>query len=374
MWLGTWAAGLSKLDTNGVFTNYWNSTDSLVFIDDIEFDSMNNIWISYDQWYGKTRYGAYIVHFNDSITIYYDVNIGMASPICLGQDSLGQIWCGMSDYGLACWFDGSQWQPYGVIGTGVYSEVNEIKTDRRGKLYFAHSWGLSTLTNVIIYLHSPVWDLAFDKQNRIWLATNSDWWGLMMFDGRNFYAHTTEEGLLSNYLMAVAVDSNNNVWVSYSSKRGVSKFDGAKFGHFNHNDGLADDLVYNIFVDKYGNIWFATLKGVSVLHDTTKTDVEFKKDFYPPKAFSLFYNYPNPFNMTTLIKYDLIFLGQIELIIYNLAGEEVIKLINEHQSPGAYQVVWDSKDNHGKEVSSGIYIAVLKCGNLKKSIKLSLIR
>ncbi len=375
MWFGTWAAGLSKLDTNGLWTNYWNSTDSLVFIDDIEFDSLNNIWLSYDQWYGKTRYRDHIIKFNDSITIYYNINAGMASPVCLGQDSLGQIWCGMSDYGLACWFDGSEWNLYGVIGTGVYSQVYEIKTDRLGKLYFAHSRGISTLTDYIFW--GPlVADIAFDKQNRMWFSTNSWRWGLAMFDGKNFYSHTTNDGLLRDNLWAVAIDSSNNVWFSYFALLGVGKFDGQSFTHFNHNDGLGADLVYDIFVDKKGDIWFATNGGgVSVLHDTTRTTVDQKDKFaHQPEFFRLYQNHPNPFNATTAINYDLDSNGLIVFTIYNLTGQEVITLINDFQPAGLYQIVWDGKDKHSKEVSSGIYLAVLKTATIKKSIKLTLIR
>ncbi len=375
MWFGHWAAGLSKLDTNGVWTNYWNSTDSLVFIDDIEFDSLNNIWLSYDQLYGKTRYGEHIVKFNDSTIIYYNVIAGMASPICLGKDSLGQIWCGMSDYGLACWFDGSEWQLFRVPGTGIYSEVNEIKTDRLGKLYFAHDWGLSTLTNVVIYLHSPVWDMEIDKQNRIWLATNRDLWGLMMLDGKNFHAYTTEQGLLSNYLnRGMAVDSNNNVWITYSGDFGVSKFDGSTFTHFDRNDGLASNRVYDIFVDRDGNIWFATRRGVSVLHDTVTTRVASLSEFSKNKILSMFHNYPNPFNKATKIRYTLKERSQIELKVFNLLGEEVTTLFTGQQQAGDYELYWDGTNQRGKEVNSGIYIAVLKANEMKKAIKLSLIK
>lgn len=375
MWFGTMRAGLSKLDSNGVWTNFFTNSDSTVYINDIEVDSLNKLWLAFGTNGGKL-FGYFIGKFSDTAMVkVYDIRQGMASLSCLGQDSLGQIWCGMDLYGLACWFDGSEWNLYGVIGIGVYSGVNEIKTDRLGKLYFAHDRGISTLTDYI-FGGPVVDDLAFDKQNRMWFSTDSWRWGLAMFDGKNFYSHTTNDGLLRDDLWAVAIDSSNNVWFSYFALLGVGKFDGQNFTHFNHNDGLGADFVYDIFVAKDGKIWFATEGGgVSVLHDTTRTRINQKEKLADkPELFLLHQNHPNPFNENTSIKYNLNSNGLIVFTIYNLSGEEVITLINDFQPAGLYQIAWDGKNNQGKEVSSGIYIAALKCGNLKKSIKLSLIR
>lgn len=49
------------------------------------------------------------------------------------------------------------------------------------------------------------------------------------------------------------------------------------------------------------------------------------------------------------------------------------RLVSGNKQKGFYQIVWNGKDKSAKEVSSGIYIAVLKSGNLTHSIKLSLI-
>jgi len=253
--------------------------------------------------------------------------------------------------------------------------VNEIKTDRLGKLYFAHDWGISTLTDYIFW-GSLVDDIAFDKQNRMWFSTSSWRWGLGMFDGKYFYSHTTNDGLLRDDLWAVAIDSSNNVWFSYFALLGVGKFDGRSFTHFNHNDGLGADMVWDIFVDNKGDIWFATQGGgVSVLHDTTTTTIDQKDNFaHQPELFLLYPNYPNPFNKYTSIKYNLNKNGTILFKIFNLNGQEVITLINDFKLAGLYQIVWDGKDKHGKEVNSGIYIGVLKFNDFKRSIKLSLIK
>jgi len=374
LWFGTWYNGISILDTNGVIKNIMNN-DSSVYIVDIEIDSSNNKWIALSQQGGHFN-GTYVVKFDDSTFTYYDPTGSPyynPKPYCLGQDSLGQIWCGTTYYGLAYWFDGIDWHSFYVLGAGIYTLIHEIVMDRHGKLYFAHERGVSTLEEYIFW-GWDTHDIAFDKQNRMWLGTSSWMWGLAMFDGENWYAHTEDNGLLRNSIRDVAVDSSNNVWVNYASLLGVSKFNGHTFTHFNQQDGLAHNQVWDIFVDKNGNIWFATIGGVSVLHDTTTTSIKQKSTQNIANNFYLFQNYPNPFNSMTTISYHLIIEDKVQLLIYNLTGEEVIILVSERQTRGLHKIQWNGKNAYGKEVSSGIYIVVLKCGDFKQSIKLSLIR
>ncbi|KPL04736.1 MAG: hypothetical protein AMJ73_03755 [candidate division Zixibacteria bacterium SM1_73] len=90
--------------------------------------------------------------------------------------------------------------------------------------------------------------------------------------------------------------------------------------------------------------------------------------------FSLFQNYPNPFNSSTIISYETKKAEKITLKIYDILGREVRQLVNTSQRPGPYKVIWDGKDNNGKEVASGIYFYQLRGGNYKENRKLVLIK
>ena len=84
-----------------------------------------------------------------------------------------------------------------------------------------------------------------------------------------------------------------------------------------------------------------------------------------PHTFTLNQNYPNPFNPITTIQFTVNSLGfgdpiHTTLTIYNILGQKVISLVDEEKSPGNYQVIWDGKDDSGKEVASGIYLYQLK--------------
>ncbi|MFC2083437.1 T9SS type A sorting domain-containing protein [Bacteroidota bacterium] len=93
-----------------------------------------------------------------------------------------------------------------------------------------------------------------------------------------------------------------------------------------------------------------------------------------PKTFKLLANYPNPFNPTTNIGYELSASNYIELMIYNQTGQEVRLLVNEQQHTNQYQIQWDGRDNAGKQVVSGVYIYRLKIGSFSQSRKMMLLR
>jgi predicted outer membrane repeat protein len=79
-------------------------------------------------------------------------------------------------------------------------------------------------------------------------------------------------------------------------------------------------------------------------------------------------NYPNPFNPETKILFSIPEESNVELSIYNIKGQKVKQLVSDLLSPDQYSVVWNSKDDNGKVVSSGIYFYKLKAKN-KEIIK-----
>jgi parallel beta-helix repeat protein len=99
-----------------------------------------------------------------------------------------------------------------------------------------------------------------------------------------------------------------------------------------------------------------------------------------PPVFRLFQNYPNPFNSSTVIWYYLPDVGyqpaEVEITIYNLLGKLVKTLVKERQYPGEHKVLWDGKDDYGKEVASGIYFYRMKVSGLQlvKPKKMILLR
>ena len=87
-----------------------------------------------------------------------------------------------------------------------------------------------------------------------------------------------------------------------------------------------------------------------------------------------FLNYPNPFNPETKIAYQLPIASNVEIHIYNIKGERVKTLVDECKSAGYHNVIWNGKDDSGKEVSSGIYFYKMITDEHTSSKKMLLLR
>jgi hypothetical protein len=90
--------------------------------------------------------------------------------------------------------------------------------------------------------------------------------------------------------------------------------------------------------------------------------------------FILNQNYPNPFNPKTLISYQISRTSDVELILINLLGQRVKTLVQEKQSAGYYEAVWNGTDESGVSVASGIYLFMLKTEGQQSVKKMHLIR
>ena len=93
----------------------------------------------------------------------------------------------------------------------------------------------------------------------------------------------------------------------------------------------------------------------------------------PPRA-RLAQNYPNPFNTETTIPYNLSRDQHVELVIYNILGQQVRRLVDEIQPPGLYQAAWDGTDSRSKPVSSGVYLYRLHIGNWTQNKRMVLLK
>ena len=88
-----------------------------------------------------------------------------------------------------------------------------------------------------------------------------------------------------------------------------------------------------------------------------------------PDNYSLNQNYPNPFNPSTKISYNIPSDGFVIIKIYDVLGNEIVSLLNDHQKAGNYITTFD-----GGKYASGIYILRLSSGEYNSSIKMTLMK
>ena len=93
-----------------------------------------------------------------------------------------------------------------------------------------------------------------------------------------------------------------------------------------------------------------------------------------PAAFSVRQNYPNPFNPSTTISFSLTSRQDVQILVYDVLGREVLQLTRQPYSAGQHKVTWNGRDALGRDVSAGIYIARVRAGEFEKSIKMVMVK
>jgi hypothetical protein len=94
-----------------------------------------------------------------------------------------------------------------------------------------------------------------------------------------------------------------------------------------------------------------------------------------PTDFALNQNFPNPFNPSTVIRYDLPESGHVVLTVYNMLGQRVATLVNEVQPAGRHTAVWGAGNDSGHPVASGLYLYRITAGNRFSEVrKMMLVR
>lgn len=130
-------------------------------------------------------------------------------------------------------------------------------------------------------------------------------------------------------------------------------------------EGLIDDArIYNVAL---------TDVQVAELYNQSATAVKDKSNTIPGN-FGLSQNYPNPFNPQTRIDYQVSQTTKVNISVYNILGKLVTTLVDEVKSPGQYSINWNSTDNNGLQVSSGIYMAKMIGNNYSATRKLILLK
>ena len=93
-----------------------------------------------------------------------------------------------------------------------------------------------------------------------------------------------------------------------------------------------------------------------------------------PETYDLSANYPNPFNPTTKINYQLKENTQVKIVVFNLLGEQVATLVDGEQTAGAYITEWNGLSDSRKVLASGIYFYRMTAGDFTKTNKMILLK
>ena len=143
------------------------------------------------------------------------------------------------------------------------------------------------------------------------------------------------------------------------------------------NNNLDMDIAYNKVGDIHYIIIYSMLgdyisRGENKIFDSNESftvieslisnsnnkpvEVFYEENILNPELFALKQNFPNPFNPTTQIEFELGMSDNIELLIFDVNGRKIKELANGYFNKGVHTFTWDSRDDFGNIVSSGMYI------------------
>jgi len=93
-----------------------------------------------------------------------------------------------------------------------------------------------------------------------------------------------------------------------------------------------------------------------------------------PASFPILYNYPNPFNPVTHLRYNLPEDALVNITIYDMMGRQVSTLVSSQQTAGFKSVLWNATNDKGSPVSAGLYLYTIQAGEFRQTRKMVLLK
>ncbi|MHC4536787.1 MAG: two-component regulator propeller domain-containing protein, partial [Planctomycetota bacterium] len=214
----------------------------------------------------------------------YDVTDGLGGSIVTSmvQDRRGFLWFGLQGGGISR-YDGRTFRTFTVEDGLPSNYVWTVFEDSKGNLWVGTGAGVcryanpngrlrltdgetfQTYTTEDGLVSDAVLAICEDDSGHLWFGVPS---GVSEFDGAIFRNYTAEDGLPHGGVGAITQDQEGCLWFGHGRKdflagNGATQYNGTSFRHFTTADGLVHNAVTSITTDTDGNLWFGTLGGVS---------------------------------------------------------------------------------------------------------------
>jgi ligand-binding sensor domain-containing protein len=350
LWFGT-QFGISKFDGT-TWTTFDTGTYPIIPDDNIQaifIDSNGDTWVGTD--FGISMYNG------TTWTTYTSADgLGNEQIKCIGEDATGKMWFGTSN-GVST-LDGSTWTNYGTSDGIPFGGVNSITLHTNGEVWLGT--GLSGIRIFDGIAFNPIQEtegLISNKIRAIAIGTNGKKWvgtadGITTLTSQDVFSknHTTIFTLPApdtlNPIEDVKIDGNGLVWagiyVDYLvTEGGVSVYTGSQWIQFDVNDGLVGPVVRALAIDSNNDVWVATSTGVSKISETLFLSIQSQEK---EVSFNI---YPNPTSDYITIQFQNVN-TQNTIDIYDVSMKLIKSVSVDSQSEITIPV---------SELTSGIYFA-----------------
>jgi hypothetical protein len=151
------------------------------------------------------------------------------------------------------------------------------------------------------------------------------------------------------------------------------------------NNGTLSDTVLTVFgLDSVLNyFWRVLAENTGVISDWSTvikfatgeiSSIDKEQNEKMVNTFELDQNYPNPFNTITTIRFQIPVLSKVTVKVYNATGQLVKTLVTKQMQAGTHKIEWDSTDERGLQVGSGLYFYRIQAGERSMEKKMMFIK
>lgn len=358
----------------------------------IAFDARGDWWLGTGASIeGIGESGNGLVHYDGQTwTVYDTTNSGIASNHVWSilPASNGDLWLTFMPYGVQK-FDGTTWTTFD-------------QDDLPYKAGSFRSWSLAEDEDGIIWagsfggrlvkydgtewteIQAPAGNFAsshlIDDDGAHWVGMC--WQGLdsaaiVSLEGSDWSEYANVTGCMADAVF----DQLRNPWfVSWFQTDALWRHDGDRWSAFEvpllmMNVPGTVPSAYCLDVDRSGNVWVGTSLGIAIFREGGvdlfgETAVTEQQNDSAPAALSLLQSYPNPFNSSTVIGFDLPHTIDVDLSVFDLTGQRLVTLVSGLRGPGSYWLHWDGRDAAGRALASGVYLYALRAGKRIETHKL----
>lgn len=235
----------------------------------------------------------------------------------------------------------------------VYVERNNNQMSVKGNFSLDGGYAFSIPQNIALAINS----------NNYWLNLKKNKTGFDLV----FYSDQPQTGSSTNETDKIVYAFNAGTSSSFIYNQRVS----SHFPFWSGNNQIPE-IIPLTFSQSYdvGVLWIGyDPAGIKLFWNRFSSITDVGEETTIPAEIKLSYNYPNPFNPSTTINYQLTTAGYVTLKVYDVLGSEVATLVNEYQQAGTHNCEWRIENG---EIPSGVYFYQINSGNYSQVKKMIL--
>jgi ligand-binding sensor domain-containing protein len=284
-------------------------------------DVNGNIWCT--SYYGLYKYDGN-TWTNYSSAVYFEGGY----PSSLIFDKEGILWV-CTYYNGVYRYDGTNWTHFAANEGMTINYNTDMEIFPDGRLAVVSEYGEIAIYDGNIWTidyslgnSHYIYDMTIDKESNIWLATNN---GILKHKGtetQSFFA-SSEGGYYYSYVEFITLDKNGNVWAGLYYT-GLLLFNGTDWQTFSTSDGLSSNYLQGMMMDSRGRYWVFAENGINRSDNLTGINEPQQVD---PGKITV---YPNPFSSSFDMLYSSAIDGVADICIYSAEGR-MIKTYNRQK-------------------------------------------